>query len=181
MDYQLLGQDICKAAKAAFTELAERSRPETLCAFALYSDESAMTVCPAANTSSHLTTAQADNPEFMADYKFSPSEWRFDGEGAEEAFAAISRQLAYRPESNEAGDEAAFDTFRSGVFEACANALKTLKAEGFFKMPASSPILLLFSVPDASITHREVALVKDLNDADIAREYERWARTFNEL
>ncbi len=43
-----------------------------------------MTVCPAANTTTHLAKTQKANDDFAADYKFSPAEWAYQCEGANE-------------------------------------------------------------------------------------------------
>ena len=178
-DFQKLEKEIYEATKAAFRELQDRSQPEPLCAFALYSDEGAMTVCPAANTVTHLAKTQKANPDFATDYKFSPAEWAFESAGADEQFNEICNQLSTR--LDEEDDEAAFIVFRDNLFTACGNALKMLKGEGFFETTTGGPIMLLFAVSDADITAQDVEIVRALNDAETGVEYEQWARTFNEF
>lgn len=45
---------IKESAKRCFSELRSANPEEKFCAFALYSDEGAMTVCPSANTDEYL-------------------------------------------------------------------------------------------------------------------------------
>ena len=179
-DFQTLEKDIYEATKTAFCELVERSHPETICAFALYSDEGAMTVCPAANTVAHLAKEQKANPDFTADYTFSPAEWTYESVGADELFKAICEQLSARLTELPA-DESAFDHFRNELFATCFRVLKMLKAENFFESTVGGPVMLLFSVSDADINAHEVEWVRELNNAETGDAYEEWAQMFNEF
>ena len=174
-DFPALEQDIRAAARTAFAELSARAAPEPLCAFALYSDDGAMTVCPAANTATHLQAAVAENPEFGDDSEFSTAEWKYEGEGADAAFDAICGRLAQQVMALDE-DGPAFADFRQGVFGACLRALQSLNDEGLF-----GSALLLFGVSDGDITAEDVALVKALNDGPTGERFERWARSFNDL
>ena len=180
-DFQTLEKDIYEAAKTAFGELVARSHPEPLCAFALYSDEGATTVCPAANTAVHLAKTQKANPDYAADYKFSPAEWAYESVGADEQFNAICRHLSARLDEEPEADETAFESFRDALFAMCFQVLKTLNEESFFETIAGGPVMLLFAVSDADITAYDVATVRELNNVQTANEYEQWARTFNEF
>lgn len=173
-DFQKIEKDIYEATKIAFRELVAHSQTEPLGAFARYTDEGAMTVCPAANTATHLAETQKANTDFAADYKFSLAEWAYESEGADSLFNAISGQLSARLDELSA-DESAFEEFRDGLFTVCFRVLKTLNADGFFETTAGGPVMLLFAVSDADITARDVAIVRELNSAKIGDEYEQWA------
>lgn len=50
MNFIQLQQKIEEASKKSFLEMYEQHKEEDIYAFALYSDEGAMTVCPSTNT-----------------------------------------------------------------------------------------------------------------------------------
>ncbi|WP_407486179.1 DUF4303 domain-containing protein [Elizabethkingia anophelis] len=54
INFETLKHKIETATKKAFLEIYEKAGSENLYAFALYSDEGAMTVCPSANSLKHL-------------------------------------------------------------------------------------------------------------------------------
>lgn len=54
-----LQREIEAASKLAFEELLSLSPAEDFCAFALYSDSDALTVCPSVNTIDHLREVQS--------------------------------------------------------------------------------------------------------------------------
>ena len=163
-NFDALSTVVEAATRSAFTELATLSGKEKLYAFALYSDESAMTLCPAANTLEYFDD-NADE-EDLAYYKFEPAEWKYEMQGAEAAFDAISRNL------REAKKDA---TFHQRLRETCVNVLANLKAEGFFRSLAGQEVFLLYSISDAD---QEPEIIQDmihrLNDNPYKQEYLNW-------
>jgi hypothetical protein len=61
-NFAALEVQVRKAARLAFQEVASAHPEDQLCAFALYSDDGAMTVCPSINTTSHLAAMQRQHP-----------------------------------------------------------------------------------------------------------------------
>ncbi len=90
MDFEILKQQIEEAAKKAFLEVYEKHGAEEIYCFALYSDEGAMTVCPAANTMKVMEDVDEDDALY---YKYEPAEWTYEMEGADKEFNDICTQL----------------------------------------------------------------------------------------
>jgi hypothetical protein len=105
MNFEILKENIEAATKKAFIEIFEKHGSEEIYAFALYSDEGAMTVCPATNTLAHLANADADDEDDLAYYKFEPAEWKYEMTGADEDFNAISESLRAELNKNEDDDD----------------------------------------------------------------------------
>ena len=97
MDFENLKLEIESAAKKAFTEMVEEHGNENIYAFALYSDDGAMTMCPATNTVEHIKNADPDDIEY---YKFEPAEWKYEMKGADNEFDQISKSLYKEIELN---------------------------------------------------------------------------------
>lgn len=88
-DFQALQDKIVAASVQAFKEVSARVEPEAVRAFALYSDEGAMTVCPAFATQRFFDELRDEDPDEALDYKYSTAEWPLEAEGAEDAFEDI--------------------------------------------------------------------------------------------
>jgi hypothetical protein len=169
LSFAALQKRIEDAARNAFQEVARNHPAERLCAYALYSDSSAMTVCPSVNSLSHLVKVQATDPSDPYYYKWSPAEWAFEFEGAAENFNDISAAL--RIESSRLADNA-FASFRDGLFECCVSALERLVSEGYFHR--DSDTVIRFAVSDFSDPPTELGWIQRLNSRALAEEFERW-------
>lgn len=88
-NFAALEIQVRKAGRRAFKEVAAAHPEEQLCAFALYSDDGAMTVCPSINTAQHLAAMQRQHPDEATYYKFATPEWKYEATGADAAFSAI--------------------------------------------------------------------------------------------
>ena len=159
-------EKITLATINAFSELRKKHPLKEFIAFALYSDESAMTVLPSANTKSHLQKMQAEDSDDPLYYKFSTAEWEFEYIGAE-YFDDICEYL--RNEHESIDGDAEFELFQNEVFEICVEVLSKLKHERFFTSE-----LLVFSVSDYRDTPREVNWIKKLNSKNDALEFKKW-------
>lgn len=171
-----LQQAIEFAARRAFTELRESKVGNEICAFALYSDAGAMTVCSSVNTVEHLQRMQSRDPDDALYYKYSPAEWRFESIGTQIEFARISAGLRSAIEQVD-GQREPFERLRSCLFETCIRALEALRSEGFFPESLGSEFLLMFVVSDMEESAEvEIARVARLNSARVAAEFTEWAR-----
>lgn len=175
-DFQEFARRLALAAQAAFTELLAQHPTEIFYSFALYSDESAMTVCPAANTLAHLA---AQPPEYQPYAKFEPAEWRYEMVGAAAQFADLSRQLSARVLADDFTGAGRFEQFRRQLYATCVEVLDELRQRRFFDEAAGRPVFLLFSVSDGDTPAAELAqIVSRLNHNAYCAEYLAWLRTW---
>jgi hypothetical protein len=171
LDFQQLKQQLTQATKSAFLELLAAHRAEGIYSFALYSDEGALTVCPAANTRAHLA---AQPPEDQLYAKFEPAEWAYENVGAAAQFDEISRQLRTQVLHADLGDEA-FERFRQQLYAMCVAVLDELRQLRFFEQAAGGEVFLLFSVSDSDAPATELAqLARQLNHNAYRDEYLAW-------
>lgn len=171
IDFQDLKSRLAQATQAAFTEVLTQHRAEGIYSFALYSDEGALTVCPATNTLAHLA---AQPPEDLPYAKFEPAEWAYENVGAAAQFDAICHQLRTQALA-ETQTETEFEQFRQQLYATCVEVLTELQQQGFFDQAAGREVFLLFSVSDSDTPAAELAqLVKRLNHNAYRGEYLAW-------
>jgi hypothetical protein len=176
MNFDSLQQQIEAATKKAFTEMVEQHGTEEICAFALYSDEGAMTVCPSTNTQQHLATAEPDDLPYA---QFEPAEWKYEMQGADKEFNAICDLLRHELEMVEDDDES-FIQFRRNLYNTCIAVLEKLKQEQFFRQIVGKDIFSTFSVSDYDFeTDELVAIITRLNDDEYKTAYLDWMATWN--
>ena len=177
IDFQDLKHQLTQAAQTAFTEVLGQHRAEGIYSFALYSDEGAMTVCPATNTLAHLA---AQPPEDLPYAKFEPAEWRYENVGATAQFDAICRQLSTQV-LDETLEEKEFEQFRQQLYATCIDVLADLQQQGFFDQAAGRPVFLLFHVSDSDPSVEELTqLVSRLNPNAYGEEYLAWLRSWGD-
>jgi hypothetical protein len=169
----LKGQ-LTQATQTAFNEVIAQHRDEGVYSFALYSDEGAMTVCPAINTLAHLATQPTDDLPYA---KFEPAEWRYENVGATSQFDAIRRQLRTQV-LNEALEEEEFEQFRQQLYATCIDVLEDLQQQGFFDRAAGQAVFLLFHISDSDTSAEKLTQpVSRLNSNAYGDEYLAWLRT----
>lgn len=156
MGWLNLEKRVYEAAKSAFTSLQNSHPDERFYAFALYTDSSAMTICPSANSVQSLEAKvnqeqeEDRSEEAIQYYKWASSEWEYEA-WESERFKDICTTLR---ESSERND---IEKFQSQVFITMTNALLMLKNEGFFES---------FGIPQAPV------LFVTITDDDRAEELE---------
>ncbi|MBO9694414.1 DUF4303 domain-containing protein [Chryseobacterium sp.] len=175
MDFEILKQQIEEAAKKAFLEVYEKHGAEEIYCFALYSDEGAMTVCPAANTMKVMEDVDEDDALY---YKYEPAEWTYEMEGADKEFNDICTQL--RAELNRHDDDDQwFEGFQTQLFFTCIEVLEKLKNENFFTKITGKDIFLIFTVSDYEFEKKDLKdLIIRLNDNEYKSEYLNWMATW---
>jgi hypothetical protein len=181
-DFAALEQKIVAATLQAFGEVARAHPDESVCAFALYSDDGALTVCPAFDLASRRAAriARANDEDEADCYTFAPAEWALEGFGGA-AFNDICTALRTWV-VEEVGDLLlawqadgdAFVAFRAQLFETCIRVLERLRAEGAFD--AYPDLLLLFAVSDSDpVVEDELRMLKRLNgDSPYVAQFHRW-------
>lgn len=168
-DYALLQTLVADAARLA-VDAVRRAHPEQhINAFALVSDDSAMSIGPMANSREALAAS-----EYAEEMLWNPAEWAFGEGGA--YFDSAYRMLlqAHR----ELPFDVDFATFRAGVFDACIAALVQLDAEGVFGTNAQrDESVLLFEVSDSEAV--EGAMPR-LNPPAVVARFETWMASWAE-
>jgi hypothetical protein len=168
-DYALLQALVADAARLAFDGVRRAHPEQHIDAFALVSDDSAMTIGGMANSREALAAS-----EYGEEMLWNPAEWAFDEGGA--CFDSAYRLLlqAHR----DLPFDVDFATFRSGVFDACIAALAQLDAEGMFGAGARrDESVLLFDVSDSEPVEGAMAR---LNPPAVVARFETWMSSWEE-
>lgn len=175
MDFEILRQQIEEAAKKAFLEVYEKHGAEDIYSFALYSDEGAMTVCPAANTMKAMENADEEDALY---YKYEPAEWIYEMEGANEDFNDICTQLRTELYKHD-DDDHWFEGFQTKLYSICIEVLEKLKNENFFTNITGKEVFLIFTVSDDEFEKKDLQdLIIRLNDNEYKNEYLDWMATW---
>jgi len=174
-DFDSLKKKIEEATIEAFKEMVSKHKAEGIYAFALYSDDGAMTVCPATNTLEHLKKADKDDFEY---YKFSEAEWAYEGEGANEKFEDICTIV--RNEVLEKEDDGKwFKKFQGKLYEICIEVLKELRDKKFFTNTLGSEIFLNFEATEYEFPKKKTReIISLLNNDDYKNEYFLWMKSW---
>ena len=185
MDFKKLAQKIEQATRKAFLEIVNQHKGEQIYAFALYSDEGAMTVCPATNTLNYLETKP---PKDITYYKYEPAEWHYEGDGADDEFQEICNELYdyieeeledLEEEDEDEEDDTEFELFQQQLYQTCIDVLLKLKKENFFKNTLGYDIFLMFSVTDYEQDRKLLAkTITDLNENPDRDAYLEWMKTW---
>jgi len=168
MDYELLQKSIKNAARLAFDSLREKYPNQVFCGYALYSDNDAITVCPAVNSEENLNQMVLNDPTDRVYYQWSVGEWDHESEGVE-FFMEISKHLYQQRLFMENSEE--LMCFRNLVYEACVSALESMKDEGYFR--SESDCVLVFSITDSSHDN-ECEWIDRLNKPRVSLDFKNW-------
>ncbi|WP_051958630.1 DUF4303 domain-containing protein [Janthinobacterium sp. RA13] len=168
-DFALLQTLVADAARLAVDAVRHAHPGQHIDAFALVSDDSAMTIGPAANSREALAAS-----EYGEEMLWNPAEWAFEDGGA--YFDSAYRLLLQAHRDLPFGID--FSTFRSGVFEACIAALAQLDAEGCFGVGAQrDDFVLLFEVSDSEAVEGAMAR---LNPPAVLARFAAWMASWEE-
>ena len=179
-DFDELRTKVEDATRNAFKEIVEKHKEEDIYAFALYSDEGAMTVCPSSNTQLYLNSIKYNDD--LAYYKFTPFEWKYEMQGADKEFDAISKILwdFHEEEDDDMTDEE-FDDFRMRLYNICIEVLAKLKNEGFFKKVLGKDVFLTFEASEYEFESDKLKeTITALNDNEYKEEYFNWMKTWGQ-
>lgn len=169
VDFSALRSEIRDAARRAFGAVTSRPN-ERFYAFALYSDDGAMTVAPAANSEEELARkAQEYGCAPISDWlRWSTAEWDYEYEGSEH-FAAVHEILNVEYDCS----DAEFDAFRTKLYETMVQALGDLDAEGFFGTKEMREAVTIFcSISDSDDAERlEDASAQQLNPSTVYQKF----------
>lgn len=155
VDFTLLRREIVEAARRSFSDVRAAHPHEKFYAFALYSDSSAMTALPAANTEEGFTRCierymakgwfKDSSPSF---FRWSTPEWAYECESSER-FEAVYEMINVEGRYDR-DDPSGFVNFKGRLFATMVLALSDLDAERFFGVgEARLGVTLLCSVTDS--------------------------------
>ena len=190
-DFAELEARIIAASKAAFEDVRQAHAAEQICAFALYSDDGAMTVCPAFDLVSRRDRRVAKYPDDANAYIYSTAEWALEAFGARESFNDICTTVRTfvldnldHPYQGLASwsvnlHATGFESFKQRLFETCMCALENLRVDGTFH--AYPNLLVMFAVSDDGLEPAdEQRMMQRLNgDSPCVEQFRRWHETFN--
>jgi len=162
-EFGLLQNLVRDGARRAFNAARTAHPTQHLNAFALLSDDSAMTIGPVANSREALAAS-----EYGEEMLWNPGEWCFGDGGAylDSAYRMLLQAHRGLP------FELDFATFRRGVFEACIAALEELDSEGFFGVGEQrDDCVLLFEVTDSEAVEGAMAR---LNPPAVVARFDTW-------
>jgi hypothetical protein len=173
VNFATLQQEIASAARQAFTEIRNDHPSERFYAFALYTDDSAMTVEPAANSEEALESTAEDYDESPDTgwLRWGTAEWAYESEGGDhfnDVYDALNVENRYDKK-----DPKAFGAFKQNLFETMILALKSLDDEGFFGTGKDREAVTLFcSVSDSDDAEDlEDQSAKRLNSKAVYRRF----------
>ena len=175
VDLHTFKAEVKAAAARAFTAIKGNHPDETFYAFALYSDDGAMTVNPAANSEQALERSVAAygkrGKAMLGELRWSPAEWEYEDEAGDElddAYDQLNTLL------EKVGDDE-FERFREAAYTAMVDALDELNTEGFFgRGKERAAVTVFFTISDSEDSERwERRSVKRLNPASVQREFVR--------
>ena len=173
-DFQSLKKKIEFATKKCLMENKEKYGSD-ICAFALISDDGAMTVVPFTNTHTHLKKMQLEDLAYEDDYEFNPSEWLTD-DGANDEFSEICKILRTEEEK----ENLDFAKFKNELFETCVEVLQDLRREKAFFEILQKDILVMFDISDTDESEeRLIEWFKSTNTVENGKRFEKWMKQDN--
>ena len=163
VNFATLQKKIANAARKAFKEIQNDHPGERFYAFALYTDDGAMTVEPAANSEEALESSaeEYDESPDTGWLRWGTAEWAYEGEGGDHFNDVYDALNVKNPYDNK--DPKAFGVFKQNLFETMILALKSLDDEGFFGTGKDREAVTLF----CSVSDSEDA--EDLEDQSAKR------------
>jgi Domain of unknown function (DUF4303) len=173
MTKKVLTTKIRKATFAAFKKALREIGAEQLCGFALYTDESAMSLSVSINTETYLNKAAKRDPDNRTSYQWSPPEWKEEGY-QENLFDKLNDELYEYHE--QLSDEGGKGKFTRDFFAACVSVLQELKKS--VPKGISKDFVLLFDISDYDDTPSLITWAKKLNPPKKAKEYEKMWSSF---
>jgi Domain of unknown function (DUF4303) len=168
-DYKTFEIELKEKTKNTFIGCTEKLNIKDISGFALYSDNSAMTISVSCNTYEHLKEMQEEEKGYNEYFKWTPGEWKYEMINAKE-FKNLSSILS---DSHFETNNASFLTHRNRIYNIAVKVLEQLKNENLFK-ETSNDFVLMFAVSDFSEPELEISFVKRLNSEIQSDEFEQW-------
>lgn len=180
-DYLAFKKELKEKTKLTYLGIINRLNRGDIAGFALYSDESAITISVSCNTFQHLDEliSESEDEDREIDriyYKWTPEEWKYEMINNKE-FEVLSNQL--RKHAQELINESQFLEHVEKTYNISVEALEELRMEELFK-GTKDDFVLMFGISDFSDIPLEISFVKRLNFEKLALEFEKWIVTQDE-
>lgn len=176
MDFKEFKNKLKLSTKQAFTEVYKQNPKEEIYAFALCNNDSTIAIHPSSNSSEYLNDI-LDEDDFLY-YKYEPSEWKFEHQGASKSFEEINLMCKAVADEHD-NDEDWFYNFQNQINEKCIEVLEDLKNENFFRDEAGKEIFLNFSVIDDDInSEKQSEVISQLNNNEFKDDYFDWMKSW---
>ena len=182
-DFAALETRIIAATKLAFKDVRRVHAQEHVCAFAIYSDSGAMTVCPAFDLVSRRDQRVADHQDDASYYTFASVEWALEGFGGAKAFndicTTVRTVVLTDLDADDSSTRTRFASFKQQLFETCKCALEKLRSDGAFN--AYPDLLVMFAVSDEGDLKpaTELRIMQRLNPGSpYVSQFRRWTKTW---
>lgn len=167
IDFPLLTAEIREGARRAFQAIRAAHPHETICLFALGSDESAMTIIHAASDLALGEPGDMDDESAI----WSAAEWAHT-EGGE--FLDIAYRMILPYHRNDLPCDVEFDILHAGLFEACIAAMEQLDRESFFGTGAVREEVVLLCQSEG--TQDMEGSIARLNTPRVVSRLQRWIK-----
>ena len=171
-DYEGFKESLKNVTRSTYETALTKMPPEDLCGFALYSDESAMSISVTINSAPHLAANRERKPRYADYYRWSPGEWKYETVNIA-AFKDLNDLLQAALKEV---DQGSWRKHRNRIYDSAVRALEELKKEGLFK-DVSDDFVLMFAVSELSEQELEIEWVERLNRKSLAEEFAAWLET----
>jgi hypothetical protein len=134
--------ELKQGAARAFQAISADHPDEQIYAFAVYSDDAAMTVCPAANSEeAYAEKISGAKPANLAYYRWNTGDWAYEFEHVEALDGAYTMLNDLRQAM---GEDEFYERAREDVFRTMVAALEELNAENVFGTGAARERITVF-------------------------------------
>ncbi len=174
-DAEKLRRDVLEAARAALADIRAKAGDDPLYAFALYSDDDAGTIIPAANTERGLASKAkyyGDRVELQY-LRWGTAEWEYEGRPGANHFNSICDRLLSLAMSDAVPRGKGFVAHRWHVYEVAIKALEDLDREGVFGVGKARQEMTVFcTISDSNDARRlERESARRLNPPAVFRRF----------
>jgi hypothetical protein len=168
-DYETFRKNLKKITSDTFIKCQEKVNPEEISGFALYSDNSAMTISISLNTFDYLKEMNKEEPGYNEYFKWTPGEWKYEMINAKE-FEKLNLLLQ---KTNFDVDDINFSRHRNEIYNISVRVLEELRLENTFRRMTDN-FVLMFAVSDFSEPDLEISYFKRLNKESESNNFEKW-------
>jgi hypothetical protein len=142
---------------------------EDVIAFALYSDDSACTICSSFNTLEYLNQCQTEDDDDC--YMWCTAEWKYEHIYPNE----FSSSNGYLRECIKTVKDGHYEQFSNSIFESFVSVLASLKEE--VRAQFGTNCLVLFNISDTSRRDLLIKSNNKLNPSNVALKFQHWVET----
>ena len=165
----LFKKNLKSLTKETFVKCTKKIDIKNICGFALYSDNSAMTISVSLNTNIHLKENQNKEKGYDIYFKWTPGEWKYEMINSKE-YEFLNKMLQ---DSHNEIEDSYFLKHRNEVYNCGVEILEELKKEGVFRR-ANEDFVVMFAISDFSEPELEIEFVKRLNSNPKTKEFKEW-------